>query len=192
MDADQVDAHIEPVIAKTLNWLDKVVIEQQFCPFARPVREKGQIHIAVQQHTDIASLLRQVLVECDYLLEQRNIETSLLVYTEMLDDFNDYLDFVDLANDAIETAGLEGVLQLASFHPDYVFAGAPEDCASNFTNRSPYPMIHIIQEQSISDALESFKHADAIPERNIAHAKALGIDFFLQHLPTRSNANNKS
>lgn len=184
MNADQAHTNIEPVITNTFRWLDKVVIEQQFCPFAKPVREKGQIHIAVQQHTDIASLLRQVLLECDYLLEQQNIETSLLVYTEMLTDFNDYLDFLDMANNAIEAAGFEGVLQLASFHPDYVFADAPKDCTSHFTNRSPYPMIHIIQEQSISDALESFNHAEAIPKRNIAHAKALGIDFFLQYLPS--------
>ena len=187
MDTHHKDSTTNSVVTDTLRWLDNVVIEQQFCPFAKPVRDKGQIRIVVQQQNDMASLLGQLVTECEHLLEQKNVETSLLVYTELLADFNDYLDFLDMANEVIEAAGFEGILQLASFHPDYVFADAPTECPSNYTNRSPYPMIHIIQEQSISDALESFNQAEAIPERNIAHAKTLGTEFFLAFLPKQAS-----
>jgi hypothetical protein len=188
LNTDKPTTDVLNVINETLLWLDDIVIGQQFCPFAKPVREHNTLHIAVQQQTDMSSLLRQVITECEQLLEKDNIETSLLIYTEQLHDYFDYLDFLDMANEAIATAGLEGTLQLASFHPNYQFADAPSDCPSNFTNRSPYPMIHIIQEQSITEALESFANAENIPQRNIEHAKKLGIDFFLPYLQNHSSA----
>lgn len=186
MHNDQVSIDIAPVISATLTWLDKVIIEQHFCPFAKPVRQKNQIHLAVQQQTDAASLLRQVLSECHDLLNNDKIETSLLIYTQALTSFDDYLDFLDMASELLENAGLEGILQLASFHPDYLFADAPASCPSHFTNRSPYPMLHILREDSITEALKNFAQPENIPERNIVHAKALGKEFFTSYLRPKS------
>jgi hypothetical protein len=178
MNTDHPQENIQHILDKTWAWLDGVIIEQQFCPFAKPVREKNQIHLSIQQQSDTASLLRQVITECDDLMRQDKIETSLLIYTQALSNFDDYLDFLEMANELLESAGYEGILQLASFHPQYLFDGASSNCPSHYTNRSPYPMLHILREDSISEALESFAQPECIPERNIAHAKALGEDFF--------------
>ncbi|WP_371196164.1 DUF1415 domain-containing protein [Glaciecola sp. SC05] len=184
MNIDPVHTDIEPILAATQRWLDEVIIKEQFCPFAKPVRDNKQIHFSVQQQSDIASLLRQVVTECEDLLRNDKIETSLLIYTDAFGDFNDYLDFLEMANELIENAGFEGILQLASFHPDYLFDGAPANCPSHYTNRSPLPMLHILREDSISDALDNFSQPENIPLRNIAHAKTLGEAFFKAYLPT--------
>nr|WP_136250173.1 DUF1415 domain-containing protein [Ningiella ruwaisensis] len=182
MQNDHPSTDITKIIERTFAWLDKVVIAENFCPFAKAVREQNRIHISVQQQSDISSLLRQVVSECENLLAHERIETSLLIYTNSLKDFDDYLDFLDMANELIASAGFEGKLQLASFHPNYVFEGAPEDCASHYTNRSPYPMLHILREDSITKALEGFSKPENIPTRNIEHAKSLGAGFFLKLL----------
>ncbi|MFC4701879.1 DUF1415 domain-containing protein [Glaciecola siphonariae] len=179
MNTDHPNEDVNKVISTTLAWLDAVIINEQFCPFAKPVRDNNQIHFAVAQQSDTASLLRQVIAECDNLMRHDKVETSLLIYTAALGDFDDYLDFLDMANELLENAGYEGVLQLASFHPQYVFDGEPASCPSHYTNRSPYPMLHILREDSISQALISFASPESIPQRNIAHAKALGRAFFL-------------
>lgn len=183
MNIDPVHTDIEPVLAATQTWLDEVIIKEQFCPFAKSVRDNKQIHFSVQQQTDIASLLRQVVTECEDLLRNDKIETSLLIYTEAFGDFNDYLDFLEMANELLANTGFEGILQLASFHPEYLFDGAPANCPSHYTNRSPLPMLHILREDSISDALVNFSQPENIPQRNIAHAKILGEAFFKAYLP---------
>jgi hypothetical protein len=182
MNTDQPQENIQPIIKTTLAWLDKVIIKEQFCPFAKPVRDNNQIHLSVQQQTDVSTLLRQVVTECDNLLRHDKIETSILIYTQALMAFDEYLDFLEMANELIATAGFEGILQLASFHPEYLFDGAPANCPSHYTNRSPYPMLHILREDSISEALENFAQPESIPIRNIAHAKRLGKAFFEQYL----------
>ena len=182
MNTDHPQEDIKPILDATLLWLDDVIIKEKFCPFANSVRENNQIHFSIQQQSDTASLLRQVLSECDYLLRHDKIETSLLVYSNALGDFDDYLDFLEMANELIENAGFLGVLQLASFHPQYLFDGAPPNCPSHYTNRSPYPMLHLLREDSISEALDSFAKPETIPDRNIAHAKALGRAFFTPYL----------
>lgn len=186
MNIDQTSSDIEPIVATTVAWLDAVIIKEQFCPFAKAVRDNNQIHYSVQQQSDTSSLLRQVMSECEWLLKHDKIETTLLIYTQALNTFDDYLDFLDMANELIENAGFEGTLQLASFHPQYVFAGAPANCPSHYTNRSPYPMLHILREDSITEALESFAQPENIPNRNIVHAKHLGEDFFKAFLINKS------
>lgn len=173
---------IDKILAKTQEWLDKVVIKEQFCPFAKSVRERNQIHFSVQQESDVASLLRHLISECDALLANDKIETTLIIYTSALTDFDDYLNFLDMANALLQDTGIEGTLQLASFHPNYVFADTPPSCASNFTNRSVLPMLHILREDSIEAALKNFAQPEEIPQRNIEHAKSLGADFFKQYL----------
>ena len=103
-------------------------------------------------------------------------ETALLVVTEGLAGFSEYLDLLALAEQAVSEAGLSGVIQLASFHPDYCFAGAPADDPANFTNRSPYPMFHLIREDALEAALASYRHPERIPERNVQRLRALGLE----------------
>jgi hypothetical protein len=183
MNTDPAHTDIEPILEATQLWLDEVIVKEQFCPFAKPVRDKNQIHFSIQQQSDVSTLLRQVVSECEYLLRNDKIETSLLIYTEAFSEFNDYLDFLEMANELIENAGFEGILQLASFHPDYLFDGAPANCPSHYTNRSPLPMLHLLREDSITLALNSFAQPENIPQRNIDHARALGKAFFQQYLP---------
>ena len=102
------------------------------------------------------------------------MSTSLLVYSQALTNFDDYLDVLDRVNDLIIEAGLEGIIQLASFHPDYCFEGVEQDDVSNYTNRSPYPMLHFIREQSLAAALENYPNPDKIPDNNIKRLKDLG------------------
>ncbi|WP_395340899.1 DUF1415 domain-containing protein [Ningiella sp. W23] len=173
-----VAIHIDSVNKATYRWLDKVIIEENFCPFAKAPRLNNSIRLKVAEESDTALMLQHLLEELEYLIVNKNIETSLVVYSCALEDFNDYLDFLEFSNELLFREGYEGIFQLASFHPDYCFEGTPQNCASNYTNRSPYPMIHVIREASIERALTSFSKPERIPLRNIEHAKTLGKCFF--------------
>jgi hypothetical protein len=163
---------------KTLQWLDKVIIGENFCPFARKERIDDKIRIVESQETEHALLMQDLLDEM-LLMESNNaVETTLLVITEAVKDFYDYLDLVDLANRLVKQQKYEGIFQLATFHPDYLFADAPDDATSHYTNRSPFPMLHIIREESLEKALEKFPNPENIPIRNIEHAEKLGKAFF--------------
>ncbi|MGQ8365136.1 DUF1415 domain-containing protein [Glaciecola sp. 1036] len=164
-------------------WLDKVIIGENFCPFAKLVRMKQQIRLNITEIKDEIDALNAVLAECEFLDNHPEIDTTLLGFSEGFTSFDDYLALVESANACISHHHYEGTYQLASFHPEYLFAGEPESSSSHYTNRSPIPLIHIIREDSITRVLSTFKHPDMIPERNIAHAEQLGIAFFKQFLP---------
>lgn len=164
------------VLQATRNWLEKVVVGLTLCPFASQPLAHDQIRLAVSQATSFEQLGKELLAEMGYLLahEPEELETSLFIIPDILRDFEEYLDFVAWGEEQVAAIGAEGTLQLASFHPDYLFADAEQDDAANFSNRSPYPMIHILREESLSEAIAHHPDAEGIPEQNIDRLRALG------------------
>ncbi|RMW96763.1 DUF1415 domain-containing protein [Allofranklinella schreckenbergeri] len=175
--APSAGANDEAIIAATRRWVDAAVIGLNLCPFAKAVQVKGQVHYAVSHAQDHSALLkdlaRQLLALADSDPAQR--DTTLLMVPDMLEDFADFNDFLDEADALLERLGLEGVLQIADFHPHYQFAGTEADDVSNYTNRAPYPTLHLLREDSIEQAVQAVPDASAIFERNIATLEALGL-----------------
>lgn len=163
-------------ISETKNWLETVVIAHNICPFAKREMDRKSIHFALENSTDIETCLENLIDECARLDENEKIETTLLIYANAFADFDDYLDFVDVAQALLEAEDYEGIYQLASFHPRYCFDGSTENDAANYTNRSPYPMLHLLRENSLEEALDSYQHPEMIPENNIKLTRELGLD----------------
>lgn len=162
------------LINQTKKWLSTVIIEHTLCPFAKREFDKGSIRYAVIPNGELQSQLEDIIAECQTLDTDDTIETSLLIFPNGLSDFDDYLNALDIANALMDAQGYNGVYQLASFHPDYIFDGVPADDASHYTNRSPYPLIHILREASVERVLKTYPHPDQIPERNIELTRRLG------------------
>ncbi len=163
------------IIQQTQNWVSQVIVKLNFCPFARPVVESNGIHYHFTETHDLHEALQALIEQCQYLDEQPEIKTALVIYAHGFDTFDDFLDLVELANPLLEAQGYEGIYQLANFHPDYCFEGELPSDPANYTNRSPYPMLHIIREADLEQALESYPNPEAIPTRNIALAREMGL-----------------
>lgn len=165
------------VEARIRTWLAEVVVGLNLCPFARPLLGADSLRIAVCTADDSASLRRSFLQELDLLQRssEQEIATTLLVFPAALDEFEAYLDFLDEARVLLAEAGLDGLVQLASFHPRYQFAGEPPGGASHYSNRSPYPLIHLLREEMLSRVLAEDSDPDEIPARNIATLEAIGV-----------------
>ena len=165
-------------IAATRRWLERAVIGLNLCPFAKAVLAKGQVRYVLSDATTPEALLAELGEELLLLRDTaaERIDTTLLVHPQVLGDFLDYNDFLDQADALVESLQLDGVLQVASFHPDYRFAGSAADDIENYTNRSPYPTLHLLREDSVSRAVEAFADPDAIVERNIDTLRRLGRD----------------
>lgn len=163
-------------IAATRRWVERVVIGLNLCPFAKAVQAKGQVRYVLSDARDPETLLADLVSECERLRDTpaEVLDTTLLVHPQVLGDFLDYNDFLDLADAALVELGLEGVLQIASFHPDYQFADSAPGDIENHTNRSPYPMLHLLREASIDRAVEAYPEPDAIIERNLETMRRLG------------------
>lgn len=168
--------HDSRVVAETLQWVERFVIGLDVCPFARSVVEQQCLRVVSASSRDVNKLFQAALEEIDRLQrsEPAQIATTLLVFSHGLQDFDHYLDFVDSLNDALVSAGLEGILQIASFHPHYCFADADVDDVANFTNRSPYPMVHFIREAELARALRAYPNPQLIPQRNIQRLRGMG------------------
>lgn len=164
------------------DWVDNVIIGEQFCPFAKVPREKGSIKLHICTSKKIADILETIAQECKFLDDNASTETTLIACSQALYKFDDYLDVLDMANSLLEDLGYMGTYQLASFHPEYQFEGEPADSTSHFTNRSIVPIFHLIREASITLALQFVDNPDDIPLRNIDHASSLGRDFFTPYL----------
>jgi hypothetical protein len=173
------------VIATTQDWLEKAVIGLNLCPFAKSVHVKQQIRYVVSAAKTPEDLLQDVHDELSLLAaaDPEKIDTSLLIHPGVLQDFLDYNDFLDVADAMLEELELQGQLQIASFHPEYQFAGTEPDDIDNYTNRSPYPMLHLIREASIDRAVAAFPDADAIYEKNIETVRKLGLDGWRRLFP---------
>jgi uncharacterized protein len=160
----------------TRTWLEKAVIGLNLCPFAKAVHGKGQIRWVLCEATEPADLLAVLTAELHHLhaADPALIDTTLIVHPHVLQDFYDFNDFLGVAEDKLAEMGLEGRLQIASFHPRYQFADAKPDDIANFTNRSPHPTLHLLREDSVSRAVAAFPQADAIYENNIQTLRRLG------------------
>lgn len=166
----------QQVVEDTRVWLERAVIGLNLCPFAKSVHVKGQIHYAVSRAATPQALLDDLMHELKTLvaLDPSARDTTLLIAPDCLADFLDFNDFLALADAALVELELDGVLQIASLHPAYQFAGTREDDITNYTNRSPYPTLHLLREDSIDRAVEAFPHAEMIYERNMQTMQRLG------------------
>ena len=164
------------VLASTQRWLERAVIGLNLCPFAKAEHVHGRIRYAVSAAINASALLRDLAHEAKYLVEQdpQHTETTLLIATHMLHDFLDFNDFLDEADALLENLALDGILQVASFHPQYQFAGTHADDIDNYSNRAPYPILHLLREASVERAVAAFPEAEMIYERNIATLRQLG------------------
>ena len=174
------DAPLDPaqVEARVRRWLDRAVIGLNLCPFAKAVVAKGQVRIVVSDASTGRALLEQLGEELALLRDTAAdlVDTTLLVHPHVLGDFLDYNDFLGDADALVEAMELDGMLQVASFHPDYRFADTPGDDPANLTNRAPYPILHLLREDSVDRAVAAYPEPDTIIERNIATVRALGFD----------------
>ena len=168
----------DTVIALTQAWVAEAVIGLNLCPFAKSVYVKDQIRYVVSHADDEAGLAQQLLEELQHLqaADPELLDTTLLIHPRVLQDFYDYNNFLDVADQVLEDAELDGVIQIASFHPQYQFADALPDDIDNYTNRSPFPVLHLLRESSIDRAVAAFPEASAIFERNIATMRDLGLN----------------
>lgn len=160
----------------TLDWVRSFIMEYNICPFAKGPVNKGQLKIHVSETKKKAQALEELMSEIFILDENPKIETTLIVFANSFKDFFTYLDFVTLAERLIIELDYEGIYQIATFHPDYYFEDTEPDDVSNFTNRSPYPMVHLLREDSLEKAIAAYGDTSKIPERNIATMQQLGLE----------------
>jgi uncharacterized protein len=166
------------VIAATQDWIERAVIGLNLCPFARVPMIQRRVRLRVSHARDAEALMADLREEADLLdsADPAQIETTLLVHPFVFGDFLDYNDFLDVADALLTEMDLDGVLQVASFHPAYQFADTAPDAVENCTNRSPYPTLHLLREESVDRAIEAMPDTGAIYQRNIETLRALGMD----------------
>jgi len=178
----------ENVITNTRYWVKSTVIHYNLCPFAGPVFAGDKVGFEVSIATTQEQLLEDCLLAIQQMLAtpREEVETSLLIHPHVMNDFAEYNDFLGIIDALLEETELAGIVQVASFHPDYCFADSGENDAANFTNRSPYPMLHLLREDSISEAVEEWTErsldVDQIPVRNIETLRKLGADILASQL----------
>lgn len=167
----------DDTIAATRAWIERVVIGLNLCPFAKAVYASEQIRYVVSGAQTGDAILEDLERELRALAKAppHAVATTLLIHPQVLTAFLDYNDFLDVADAAVDRLGLTGVLQVASFHPDYQFGGTTPDEVTNYTNRSPYPMLHLLREASVEAAIAAFPDAGEIPKRNVETMRRLGL-----------------
>jgi uncharacterized protein len=166
----------QQIINITKAWIEKVIIEFNFCPFARKEFVDNRIHYQVVENANTQQQLESFATELKRLDDNPQISTSLLIYPIGLESFFDYLDLLQLANQLLIELNYEGVYQIASFHPDYCFEDTQQNDPANYTNRSPFAVFHLLREQQLEQALASYPDPELIPEHNIETARSLGTD----------------
>lgn len=166
----------DDVIAAMRQWIEKAVIGLNLCPFAKAVYVKNQARFVVSRAPHLDGLLEDLDRELDFLAEANpdEIDTTLLIHPTLLPDFLDFNDFMQLAEAALDEHELDGVIQIASFHPRFQFEGTEPDDLGNFTNRAPFPTLHLLREASIERAVAAFPEAETIYARNIEALQTLG------------------
>ena len=168
----------EAVLAATRHWLEKAVIGLNLCPFAKAVYVKNQVRLVVSHARHADDLLEELDRELDLLVvtPAEEVDTTLLIHPTLFPDFLDFNDFTELAEGVVDEHGLEGVVQLASFHPRFQFEGTEPDDISNYSNRAPFAILHLLREESVARAVAAFPEAEAIFEQNIQTLEKLGLD----------------
>lgn len=164
------------IIEATRRWVEQVVVAFNLCPFAKRELVKDRVRFVVSKAKDEATLLDELAHELALLNVDEAVETTLLIHPQVLQDFYHYNDFLEVADGLLVDMNLEGVYQVASFHPDYQFGGTEPDDVENYTNRSPYPMLHLLREDSLSEAIDNYPEVDLIPERNIDCMNEQGLE----------------
>ena len=167
----------ELIIAQTKKWILDVVIGCNFCPFAAKEYRLDTIHYLVSSASAHETALYDLIMQCKHLDVQKDISTTLILFPDSYLDFEYYLDLVSLAEELIEAEGYSGVYQVAGFHPDYIFEGTNDNSPENYTNRSVYPMLHILREDGITETISKYKDPEQIPVRNIEFTRKKGLDF---------------
>lgn len=167
----------EVIIDQTKCWIKDVVIGCNFCPFAAKELRLNTIHYHVEKSTEIKMCLESFLAQCKKLDLEKNVATTLLIFPAAFARFDNFLNLVSLAGELLTQEKYEGIYQVASFHPLYCFANALIDDAANYTNRSIYPMLHILREDGIEKALSHYNSPEKIPANNIKFARQKGVDF---------------
>ncbi|BFM48403.1 DUF1415 domain-containing protein [Marinomonas sp. THO17] len=162
------------VIHQTMNWVKGFIVEHNVCPFAKREIDNDTVRLVVLRSKKMDIALEELMTEIQWLDEHSETETTLLIFPTLFKDFHRYLDFVETAENLMFDQGCEGVYQLATFHPNYCFAGTEDDDVSNYTNRSPYPMLHILREASLDKAIAFYGDTSNIPNDNISKMEALG------------------
>ena len=164
------------IVDATRRWLERAVIGLGLCPFAESVYRRDSVRFQVSEHRTAAGLLEELRAELMHLhaSDARQCETTLLIHPWVLNDFIEFNDFLQICDELVGELGLEGEIQVASFHPQYQFAGTQPDDIENHTNRSPYPTLHLLREASVERALEGVPNPDAIYENNIERMRELG------------------
>lgn len=165
-------------VQQTKQWLQQIIIELNFCPFAKKEFVNQTIDYQVSQAKKVKVALKELSEQCQYLTENEEIETTLIIFEQGFTNFLDFLALIEQAEQLLVEQAFEGFLQLAHFHPEYYFADSDYDDASNYTNRSPYPTLHLIREQSIEKVLSVYQQPEKIPENNIALARQKGSAYF--------------
>ena len=165
----------QQIIDQTKKWIKDVVVGCNFCPFAANVVKQQTVYYEVENSPSLDTCVQTLLQQATRLDKEIKIETIFLIFPNSFAIFDEYLQLVLLAETLLKDNGYEGIYQLASFHPLYQFAGSPEKDAANYTNRSVYPMLHLLREESIDRALEHYSNPENIPGRNINFARQKGL-----------------
>ncbi|GGX43517.1 DUF1415 domain-containing protein [Saccharospirillum salsuginis] len=164
------------VIQAVRNWVERLVVGYNLCPFAKRELVRESVRFTVSEATAEEALLTDLQIELQRLVDEPAIETTLLIHPRVLSDFMDFNAFLDLADGLLAHMKLEGVIQIATFHPDYQFAGTHPDDAENYTNRAPFPVLHLLREASLEEAIDRYPDTAEIPERNIERMDELGVE----------------
>lgn len=177
--------NVDRIKAQVLHWVRSFIVELNICPFANHVLKENRLGIKVSFTDSSEAALEAIMSSIYHLDENMNEETTLLIFPHLFADFFEYLNFVEIAENLLSIESYEGIYQLATFHPDYIFSGVTNDDISNYTNRSPYPMIHILRESSLDKAIEFYGNTETIPEKNIQLMHQLGLDKIKQLIQLR-------
>ena len=166
----------EEILSQTRSWLEKAVIGLNLCPFAKAVYLKNQVRLVVSHARHADDLLEELDRELDLLVATpaQKLETTLLIHATLFEEFLDFNDFLEIAEGVVDEHGLDGIVQMASFHPHFQFEGTELDDISNFTNRAPFAILHLLREDSVTRAVDAFPEIDMIYQRNIETMQKLG------------------
>ena len=173
------DSHI---CQQLQQWVEQIIIRHNFCPFAKREFVKGSIRYTVDHAQDIETCLHKLIDECIYLDEHEDTETTLIIFPDAVPVFDDFLDLVEMAEILLVEQGYEGTYQIANFHPDYIFADSTEDDPANYTNRTPWPVLHLLRSERMAKVLEGYPQPEKIPENNIKLARKLGLETMQKEL----------
>lgn len=163
-------------IEQTKKWVKSMVIGLNFCPFANQEYKNNTIRYQVSDTKDMSVAMMQLYDECVFLDENPSTSTTLIIFKDGFKDFEEFLFLINLCEQLLRKQKYEGIYQIATFHPDYIFEGEDEDAPTHYTNRSPYPMLHLLREEQLEEAIEKYPDTETIPEKNIEVTEQLGLE----------------